>query len=78
MLMVMFDILVSHRRMSKWHERRIQAHLREQQAMHTAKLDLQHRLASHAAASTSSSHAADDSTAAASQRPAHVSKPDMA
>ena len=58
MLMVIFDILVSHRRMSKWHERRIQAHLREQQAMHTAKLELQQRLSSNAHASTSHSHTA--------------------
>lgn len=75
MLMVIFDILVSHRQMSKWHERRIQAHLREQQAMHTAKLELQQRLSSNAHASTSHSHAAADGSAA-SQGHAHVSKPD--
>ena len=49
--------------MSKWHERRIQSHLREQQAMHTAKLELQHRLSSNAQASTSQSHAAADDSA---------------
>ena len=75
MLMVIFDILVSHRRMSKWHERRIQAHLREQQAMHAAKLELQQRLSSNAHASTSHSHAAADGSAT-SQGHAHVSKPD--
>lgn len=63
MLMVIFDILVSHRRMSKWHERRIQSHLREQQAMHTAKLELQQRLSSNAQASTSQNHAAADDSA---------------
>ena len=75
MLMVIFDILVSHRRMSKWHERRIQAHLREQQAMHTAKLELQQRLSSNAHASTSHSHAATDGSAS-SQGHANVSKSD--
>ena len=53
MLMVIFDILVSHRRMSKWHEKRIQSCLREQQAMHAAKLDVQQRIDSNAQASTS-------------------------
>lgn len=53
MLMVIFDILASHQRMSKWHEKRIQASLREQQTMHTARLDLQQRINSNAQASTS-------------------------
>ena len=53
MLMVIFDILVSHRRMSKWHEKRIQSSLKEQQAMHEAKLELQQRIDSNAQASTS-------------------------
>lgn len=53
MLMVLFDILVSHRRMSRWHEKRIQAHLRDQQATQHAKQELQQRLESNAQASTS-------------------------
>lgn len=53
MLMVIFDILASHQRMSKWHEKRIQASLREQQAMHATRLDLQQRIDSNAQASTS-------------------------
>lgn len=53
MLMVIFDILASHQRMSKWHEKGIQASLREQQTMHTARLDLQQRINSNAQASTS-------------------------
>ncbi len=61
MLMVIFDILASHRRMSKWHEKRIQASLREQQAMHTARMDLQQRIDSNAQASTS--HAEPQSAA---------------
>ncbi len=57
MLMVIFDILASHRRMSKWHEKQIQASLREQQTMHTARLDLQQRIDSNAQASTSHAEA---------------------
>ena len=57
MLMVLFDILVSHRRMSRWHEKRIQQHLKDQQATQQAKLDLQRRLNSNAEASTSQSSA---------------------
>lgn len=53
MLMVLFDILVSHRRMSRWHEKRIQVHLKEQQVTQQAKSDLQRRLNSNAEASTS-------------------------
>ena len=67
MLMVIFDILASHRRMSKWHEKRIQASLREQQTMHTARLDLQQRIDSNAQASTS--HA--EPPAAASRHAEH-------
>lgn len=53
MLMVLFDILVSHRRMSKWHEKRIQAHLKDQQATQQAKQELLLRLESNGQASTS-------------------------
>ena len=63
MLMVLFDILVSHRRMGKWHEKRIQSHLREQQAIHSAKLEWQQRIDSNAQASTSQSQTAADGTA---------------
>ena len=55
MLMVLFDILVSHRRMSKWHEKQIQSHLLDQQAIYTAKLELQQRIDSNAQASSSRS-----------------------
>lgn len=58
MLMVLFDILVSHRRMSRWHEKRIQSHLRDQQATQQAKQELQRRLDSNSQTSTSqASHA---------------------
>ena len=60
MLMVIFDILVSHRHMGKWHEKRIQSHLREQQAIHSAKLELQQRIDSNAQASTSQTQTAAD------------------
>ena len=53
MMMVLFDILVSHRRMSRWHEKRIQAHLKDQQATQQAKQELQQRLQSNGQASTS-------------------------
>ena len=72
MLMLIFDILASHRRMSKWHEKRIQASLREQQTMHTARLELQQRIDSNAQASTSH---AEPQTAASDhvQQPAQTS-----
>ena len=63
--MVIFDILASHRRMSKWHEKRIQSHFRDQQGMHAAKLELQQRVDSNAQASTThgepQTHASDRS-----------------
>ena len=62
MLMVLFDILVSHRQMSRWHEKRIQAHLKDQQATQHAKQELLRRLKSNGEASTSQAASAEPSS----------------
>lgn len=60
--MVMFDILVSHRRMSKWHEKKIQGYLRLQQAMQAERIELQLRIDSNAHASTSAPESFENGT----------------
>ena len=51
--MVVFDILLSHHRMTKWHEQRVQQHLQDIAVLHAAVAQQEERLHSHAAASTS-------------------------
>ena len=52
-LMVVFDILLSHHRMTKWHEQRVQHHLQDMAVLQAAVAQQEERLHSHAAASTS-------------------------
>ena len=52
-LMVVFDILLSHHRMTKWHEQRVQQHLQDMAVLQAAVAQQEERLHSHAAASTS-------------------------
>ena len=54
-LAVIFDILVSHQRMAKWHEERIGQHVQDAGRLAEQREQLAQRLASHQQASTSSS-----------------------
>ena len=56
-LAVIFDILVSHRRMAKWHEERIAQHVQDAARLAEQREQMAQRLASHQQASTSSSKA---------------------
>ncbi len=54
-LAVIFDILVSHRRMAKWHEEKIRQHVQDAAHLAEQREQLTQRLASHQQATSSSS-----------------------